>query len=351
MASFSNDVAVDSTLTVSGVATFSNDVQINAVLSVSGDAFFEEKVDVGSNLDVYGMASFSNDVTVDSTLSVSGVATFSNDVEVGSTLSVSGDVFLQKAVHIRSNLDVCGIAALSQEVIIGSDLVVSGDTSFNYEVQIGTALTVSGNAIFSNDVDVSKNLNVEKKATFNNISVYEIFQDSDERIKKNILLLDKLTALQTITQLTVHKYDHVTDIDKSESKIGLIAQDVKNIFSDAVTQSTKFIPNVLIKCVAVNSTTLRSLNDESINVEKDDNILLYDNEKNKTKTQVSTIESDNEIKLCNECLTSGKHYTIYGIEVSDFNSIDYTQILCCLISAFQQLYEDFNKVNKLFSGI
>lgn len=71
---FTNNVIIDSDLTVHGdlnvygIATFDSDVIVNGDLYVNGNAFFEQDVDIDSDLTVHGTTTLNGPVSVNNTL-------------------------------------------------------------------------------------------------------------------------------------------------------------------------------------------------------------------------------------------------------------------------------------------
>ena len=154
-------------------------------------------------------------------------------------------------------------------------------------------------------------------------------------------------AFEKIMNLNVKNYDYIINDITNVKRVGLIAQEVDANIENVVFKSSHFLPNVLLKCVAINNTSLEyKITDSNIHpkVNKNDIIMIYDSENNKIYTKIYEIHKIDNTKYIlhtnTNNFTNNKTYIIYGTEVNDFHSIDYNQILCLLISAFQKLATD-----------
>jgi hypothetical protein len=151
---------------------------------------------------------------------------------------------------------------------------------------------------------------------------------SDERIKKNIVPVTD--SLDIVNSLNVVSFDYI-DFHKNPVKHGLIAQQVKNVYPDAVTKTKDFIPSVFNVATTYEKTddkvsitssvpTGFSVNDKIKIYISDDT--TYENEE-KHETEVLEIISDTQfvVKEWNNFVLE-KIIFIYGKEVDDFLAID-----------------------------
>jgi len=152
---------------------------------------------------------------------------------------------------------------------------------------------------------------------------------SDERIKKNIVPVTD--SLDVVNKLNLVSFDYIDIIQHKSAKHGLIAQQVKEVYPEAVIKTKDFIPSVFNLATSYEKTddnvTITSSVPTGFSVK--DNIRLYisddttyENEE-KYETEVLEIISDTQfvVKAWDK-YTTGKVVFIYGKKVDDFLSVD-----------------------------
>ena len=203
------NTTVTGTLAVSGATTLaSNGLNVGSgQLVVSGG-----NVSMSGNLAVTGTSAFTGNATF-STLSASGAATLS------STLAVTGATTLNAATTI--NLASAGALNINTSGTLNGLRFYSGGTITG---QLGASTTypfyvanAAGTAMIYSDT--SGNFTATA-----NISAY-----SDAKLKTNVRTIDDALAL--VEQLRGVYYER---IDSGEEGIGVIAQEVRNVFPQAV---------------------------------------------------------------------------------------------------------------------
>jgi hypothetical protein len=163
----------------------------------------------------------------------------------------------------------------------------------------------------------------------NRIMASEFDAFSDARIKNIIGISDSKKDLQTIMALKITDYrmkDAMKD-DKPYKKV--IAQEVKEVYPQAVSFTTEIIPDIYAMSTLKNGlvTIQNTLKQgDKVKLIMEDKEGLYD-----------VIEaSENNFRI-NENLTGDVF--VYGRRVDDFHTVDYEALNTLNISATQELYK------------
>ena len=215
---------LSSTLAVTGAATLSSTLAVTGATTLASNGLnvgsgqlnvTGGNVSMSGNLSVTGTSAHTGNATF-TTLSASGAATLS------STLAVTGATTLNAATTI--NLASAGALNINTSGNLNGLRFYSGSTITG---QIGASTTYpfyvsnnAGTAMFY--TDTSGNFTATA-----NISAY-----SDAKLKTNVRTIDD--ALTLVEQLRGVYYDR---IDSGEEGIGVIAQELKAIFPQAVHES------------------------------------------------------------------------------------------------------------------
>lgn len=184
---------------------------------------------------------------------------------------------------------------------------------------------------------------------------------SDERIKTNIVNIEKTSALNTIRQLQPRKYNYVDKVAHgNKTEYGFVAQEVVNVLKDAVSKTSNYIPDIYdVADVITDSlkTTIQLCNKELVNTVTTDHkirLYVYDEfgKEKKIDTEIEEI-IDNKTFIVKEDISMYDQIFVYGCEVSDFLSVDkdvvYTVTTAALQEVDEQLQETKSKVSQLNS--
>ena len=190
--------------------------------------------------------------------------------------------------------------------------------------------------------------------TSNHIACSELQVYSDKRIKTDISLINDDTALNRVNALESYEYNYIDPIRRRPMKtIGFIAQEVKEVVPNAVSLQPDFVPD-----------EMRIITEPTWSQDASNNWLLEIPELDmsgaftgKAKFYVSNYQ-DGSDEVCKEVeikevfeqgvlISNVKHFAIfdekwnnvffYGKEVSDFHSIEKSQIFALHHSAIQEL--------------
>jgi hypothetical protein len=165
----------------------------------------------------------------------------------------------------------------------------------------------------------------------------------DRRIKENIVLADTNSLLDKINSLPIQNYNFIdNNFYEGKTVYGLIAQEVKQVFPEAVEIGSQHIPNI-------NKIAEHKLEEEFVLIQVenstkvDDNVQLMINNK---PTIVKVIKSDettitvakwNEYK--EDC-----NVLVYGTEIDDFHGLNQVYMSSLSIGGIQELSKQVDKL-------
>ena len=171
------------------------------------------------------------------------------------------------------------------------------------------------------------------------IKAGEFWVISDSRIKKDFRLSNNIQDLSVLKQLRVTDYRHIDFMNKgNDLKKGFVAQEVSEVFPEAVTTSAAFIPNVY----EVSTSTRLTAGQMTVSLGKKHEftvgdvvkLILPDN--SEQETTVSATPSETSFSVNWESEAPEKVF-VYGKKVNDFNTVDYDRIFTLNVSATQEL--------------
>jgi NDP-sugar pyrophosphorylase family protein len=165
-----------------------------------------------------------------SNIRVSNTLVIGEDGPEGYVASINGSVLIRNDCNINQNLSVMGITR------INSLNVMNG-------ANISSTLNVS-NIILSNDLIIGGN----------------ITSTSDKRLKENIIPLND--CLSKITQIRGYSFTRNDLEDKNKKYLGLLAQEVEEVFPDLVIETNGFKSVNYQSFVAVLLECIKELNDK-----------------------------------------------------------------------------------------
>ncbi len=171
---------------------------------------------------------------------------------------------------------------------------------------------------------------------------------SDRRIKKDLLLADNHSDLDILKKLRVTNYRHVDEIaNGSAFKKGFIAQEVEEVFPEAVTKTADFIPDIYEKAASC------TLSGENLTV------VLSKNHGLKAGDQVRLMLANGQKELKVAAVSDENTFTVegwkdaqpewvfaYGKKVEDFRQVDYDRIHTLNVSATQELVRRVEQLEK-----
>ena len=357
-----NNSSPSCALDILGNVTTNSNINIGNNLHVNNDLFVELDSYISGNLSVTKDVRFSSNLYIDESINVHKHIFVDGELSVNNSIYFNSNVFLNDTltvdnVIIQSKLSIEETVHVKDNVIIENKLSVNNDVIFSSNLSIHKSLYVDEKIFIGGDLSIDKNINVDGFINVsldsrfeNQLSAREIFQFSDQRMKTNIIDLQEYNAMNQILKLKVKEYDYFVNPDKNVRRIGLIAQEVNDVLENTVMTSSQFIPNLLIESISTSKNALKyniETSDDIINkkINNGDELLIFDKKYNRIYREVVKIDENINTIYFNTDITANiqlfeidKKYVICGKKVSDFHSIDYNQILCYLIKAFQELH-------------
>jgi hypothetical protein len=193
------------------------------------------------------------------------------------------------------------------------------------------------NPNYNLNVDYSYSLLCYTSVYFGNTVVIA----SDKRIKTNIKYINN--SLDKLLQLNPVSYNYIDVIKNNKENIGFIAQDVKEIFPEAISYSKDFIPNIY---------NIFDINDDIITTNDDLTSLLTTNDIIQLIDEENKIEEFKIIEISSIHIKIDKKYNknkcfIYGKQVNDIHTINYNYIYTLHISATKELYYKIQEHEKI----
>lgn len=163
---------------------------------------------------------------------------------------------------------------------------------------------------------------------------------SDERIKNEIKPLEN--ALDIINKFNVVNYKYKDVINKGDkNNYGFIAQEVKEVIPDIVSEIKDFIPNIYKKC---------NLNKDVIYIDDcdlvvGDKIKIIDDIK--CDDIICNVIERNNILIKIDKVIAGKECFIYGKEINDYMALSKEHIFAINVRATQELSKKIDDIYEI----
>lgn len=200
-------------------------------------------------------------------------------------------------------------------------------------------LNETGTGIFNNNYNANFSLYAS-----DNIAANEFNAFSDYRIKKNIKEITDNDLLNFL-QIRPLFYQYIDENKRGNKyKCGLIAQEVKKIFPEAINIIRDYIPNIYMKSESYNNI----IECKNHNLLESDIIRIYDKKNNKIETKIKII--DDKKFMTEENIINGEIF-IYGKLIEDFHLLDYDFLFSLNIHLTQNLYLLIDKQNEIINNL
>ena len=169
---------------------------------------------------------------------------------------------------------------------------------------------------------------------------------SDIRIKKDVEDINDVSALEKILQIQPKTYKYIdTLFKKSNTVIGFIAQQIREVIPEAVEMAEEYIPNIY-KIATTNENIINLDNTEILKV--NDDIKIFD--KNGT-AELSKIIEVNETYIKIDINYDNNDVFIYGSKVNDFHTLDKSYIYTLNVCATQELHKLIQQQNIIIQDL
>ncbi|MCF8256716.1 MAG: tail fiber domain-containing protein [Flavobacteriales bacterium] len=281
--------------------SFTDPQNSNAVLIVSGNDA------VGGSTGLY----------VRPVASPSGVSVFS-------VLNQSSQAMLQ--VKDNGNVGI-GTTTPTQGKLVVNGTGSSGSYSYGYLNSSGSTGTAGPNTV---DYSIWASSRI-RAAEFNAMS--------DARAKIIVKRSEKAELLALVNELQVTEYAYIDSLEHgTRSKQGFIAQEIEQVYPNAISKNTDYVPSVFARSTNISYNAETQL--AAITVEKPHALAVGD--KLKLMTNDETLEvTVEEVADANtftvKMETAEDAVFVYGKQVDDFRAVDYDQLFSIGIGAIQEL--------------
>lgn len=161
---------------------------------------------------------------------------------------------------------------------------------------------------------------------------------SDRRLKDIIGLTDSKKDLDIVNSIEVTKYKYIDSIgtgNKVHTKV--IAQQVEEVYPEAVTYTTNFLPDVycLSQSVAADNGQLTITINKAHNLHVADKVKMIDDKGAEIIADVIKVNDDNSFTVA--CSDAPGKVFVFGKQVNDMRAVDYEALSMLGISAMQEL--------------
>lgn len=268
-----------------------------------------------------------------------------NGVDVPGTLSAGT---LTATNFSPANMAITAKLAVGQASVDANNAFrVTGTSSFNGFVEVNGPKRNS----FIGQVSFFTNNTGNSLVTFQSgnqdiamrvegrLNASEFWASSDRRIKKDFHVSENRSDLAILRNLRVTDYRHVDLVGKGAGlKKGFIAQEVKEVFAEAVAVGPDFIPNVY----ALSTHAHLLAGKMTISLEKNHGFAVGDEVKlmlpeSEKKVFVVAVPSEKSFSVEWDGEANQDKIFVYGKKVGDFHTVDYDRIFTLNVSATQEL--------------
>lgn len=167
---------------------------------------------------------------------------------------------------------------------------------------------------------------------------------SDLRIKTNINSSDIQSDLARLLSINIRNYTHIDHIKQGNGNVkGLVAQELEEVFPEAVSKMPDFIPDIYQLCeqfdIDEEAKTLTCRLKQPHGLALKDRVKLISDIDMDFFEEVTDIIDEKSFVVGNwtEKVTG---IFVFGKEVDDFRTVDYTQVSMMGISAIQAMHKE-----------
>jgi hypothetical protein len=247
------------------------------------------------------------------------------------------------------------------ETTLNNRMVITGGISTTFNVSastgnVGTGYSGAGLLYWGAGNDsyvVAKNFSASPIISlycYYSIYANSYISSSDKRIKENIKPIEDVKEI--IEKLVPVSYNFIETKQKSS---GFIAQEVAEVYPDAVSATKNFLPNILEEAT-INGNVITFANTNNIKLTAHNVVKIA---KSKIELNmacgymITDVIDDNTFTILDSDarnFNDGSIY-LYGMLVDDYSSIDYNQIIALNTKAIKDLYKIIDRqqeqINKL----
>jgi hypothetical protein len=340
----SNILMIDNTSTTTPLiwGDFANDkVVINGFLGIKKSNPVRE-LDVTGNIGASGMI-ISPTFLVGSNWFISDAGTKLNFCYSSCSLSTPMEIQSSGNVNVNNNLIVDGHLSIGTTAALAPlhvESYLSSTCTYGYLNSSGNTGTASGSVAYS--IFAQRRIRAE-----------EFNADSDERIKHIVGQSDSNKDLEILKSIRVTDFQYIDSIQKGNTiHKKIIAQQLREVYPNAVTETVGFIPSIYSKPVKSNfnpaGTLMFYITSNDHGLKEGDKVKFIESE-GVWVSEVAFIVSPTEFAVASD--KERGNIFIYGKEVNDFLTVDYEAISMLNVSATQDMVrkmeEQSNEINSL----
>ena len=296
------------------------------------------KINPGSNNTVFQIGGANKLEVNNSGINLTGTGTFSGGVNVTSgTVSLGNFSITGSVVNNPNNTDFkyggsTKLSVNTDGLGVTGHLSASGSKNYSssYSYYNNSGSGCQSNSGFSSAYSISCS---------NGIRGPEFNAFSDRRIKKSITESDAASDLELLRKLRVSDYRQSYEPSNgSGNKKGFIAQEVKEVFPEAVTVTNGFIPDISqysveTKCIG---EALLVRTPEPHTLKPGDTVRLFFEDQLQDLPVIAAPETDIFI-VAGWLQPLPNQLFVYGRQVNDFHQVDYDRIHTLNVSVTQEL--------------
>ena len=180
--------------------------------------------------------------------------------------------------------------------------------------------------------------NVCAKFNGNIWSTSNFFASSDIRIKEDIQDIIDDIALQSILTIKPKTYKYVDKLNRGDKNVyGFIAQQIKEVISEAVIIEKSYIPNIYLVSDYIDSVITLSSQPTKVIIKMNDKIKCYDKDNKEILVEVIEVIDDLTFRIKEIEYTDTKIF-VYGTFVDDFHTLNKDYIFTLNVCATQELH-------------
>lgn len=273
---------------------------------------------VAQSLNVNSNSTFKNDLNVWGSLYVGSNSAFSNNLDVIGNMYIHSNLDVVNTVTMRNSFMLTnGNATFSNGAIVNGSMSVTGNL---YNARIG--LGYMGSYLTGNQgVDI--------------IQAQNYNDNSDVRIKKDICAITPRTCLDILCGLNIKEFNYNYGIEKVDRKreIGLIAQEVEEVFPEAVYETVGYLPDIMQGAMIeydriVLDNVFELVENKEIKLVIDGKDEVYVTIKRRLERSIYTIAP--ALYFNTRCL-------IYGYKTQNLKNVDYKHLFVMALGAIREL--------------
>lgn len=314
-----------------GLLDIGTDSGVPAIL-LNNSSYYVKTYLSGSVAETFGSASnyFSNhtrmaSLNIDGTLNTSS-ANFGSTATFNSTANFNGTTNFSSAPSFNNGANFGGTTRTAYLNAVGSANYDPGQVAYIVPPTVAWQLSydypATDIAFYANGMVVCGGIIVE----------------SDKRIKKDFQRSISHEDLATLMQLKPLNYKYIDHIKHGErTNKGFIAQEVEEVFPEATSTVSKFIPNIFQFPADISDSTIgytiTTRNNHSL--EKGDRIKIFNGKEESVLNVLEVIDSTNFLIEENTNIQLSTFF--YGKEVLDFKTVDFNVITALTVSSIQSL--------------